>query len=194
MGSGISFAHMALPSTLHRFDLRIVHADAGREHAVVLPVARHPSETLERLWLRVLAAGWLWRDGLTFGPGLSEPDAPDLLVPGGDGRLVLLARVGRPEPTRVERDVTANRGARVAVLFESPRRMSAFIEEAEAAGLSRLAGAGLAAAEPEFVAALATHDGRRVRCALTFVEGHVYAEVDGEALDAPLAAGSVQPR
>lgn len=185
---------MALPSTLHRFDLRIVHAEAGREDAVVLSVARHPSETLERLWLRVLAAGWLWQDGLVFGPGLSEPDAPDLLVPGLDGRLALLARVGRPDPGRVERDVNANRGARVAVLFESPRRMAAFVEEADASGLSRLAGVELAAADPELVAALAAHDGRRVKCALTFVEGHVYAEVDGQALDAALVAGSVRPR
>jgi uncharacterized protein YaeQ len=184
---------MALPSTLHRFDLRIVHAEVGREDAEVLSVARHPSETLERLWLRVLAAGWLWHEGLVFGPGLSEPEAPDLLVPGHDGRLALLARVGRPDPARVERDVTANRGARVAVLFESPRRMAAFVEEAEAAGRSRLAEVVLAAIDPEFLAALAAHDGRRVKCSLTFVEGHVFAEVDGQAVDGALAAGSVRP-
>jgi uncharacterized protein YaeQ len=184
---------MALPATLHRFDLRIVHADTGLEAEVVLSAARHPSETMERLWLRVVAAGWLWRDGLVFGPGLSDPEAPDLLVPGPDGRPALLARVGRPEPVRVERDVNANRGARVAVLFDSPRRMSSFVAQAEAGGLTRLAGAELAALEPTLLASLARSDQRRVRLALTFVEGHLYAEVEGAALDGPLVRAGVRP-
>jgi uncharacterized protein YaeQ len=180
---------MALPSTLYRFDLRVAHADDGLDAAVVLSVARHPSETVERLWLRVIAAGWLWREGLVFGPGLSEPDAPDLLVPGGDGRPVLLARVGRPEPSRVERDVTANRGARVAVLFDSPRRMEAFVAEARAASLERLSVVEVAAPDPAMLASLAAHEARRMKATLTFVEGHLYAEVDGEPLDGPLEVG-----
>jgi uncharacterized protein YaeQ len=140
----------------------------------------------------VLAAGWLWQEGLVFGPGLSEPDAPDLVVPGGDGRPTLLARVGRPEPARVERDVTANRGAKVAVLFDSPRRMEAFVADAEAAGLARLASVALAAPDPALLAALAAHDERRVKCVLTFVEGHLYAEVEGEAVDGALVPGTVR--
>ena len=189
----MSPAHMALPATLHRFDLRIVHADTGLEAEVVLSAARHPSETLERLWLRIVAAGWLWREGLVFGAGLSDPDAPDLLVPGLDGRPLLLARVGKPEPVRVERDVNANRGARVAVMFDSPRRLESFVAEADAAGLTRLASAELAALDPPLLAALAGRDQRRVKASLTFVEGHLYAEVEGEAVDGALLRGHVQP-
>lgn len=181
---------MALPSTLHRFELRIAHADDGTEYEVTLSVARHPSETIERLWLRVVAAGWLWREGLTFG-SLSDPDAPDLSAPTLDGRLALLARVGRPEPARVERDLNQNRGARVAVLFDSPRRLEAFVEEARAGGLKRLAQVELAALEPALLAGLAAHDERRVKLSLTFVEGHLYAEVDGQALDGPLVRATV---
>jgi uncharacterized protein YaeQ len=182
---------MALPSTLHRFELRIVHADAGAEFDVTLSVARHPSETVERLWLRVVAAGWLWREGLTFGSGLSDPDAPDLVAPTLDGRIALLARVGRPEPARVERDLNQNRGARVAVLFDSPRRMEAFVQEAQAAGHKRLAQVELAALPPEVLAALAAHDERRVKASLTFVEGHLYAEVEGEPVDGALVRATV---
>ncbi|MFT3917562.1 MAG: YaeQ family protein [Anaeromyxobacteraceae bacterium] len=184
---------MALPSTLHRFELRIVHADEGQEHEVSLSAARHPSETIERLWLRVVAAGWLWREGLTFGAGLSDPDAPDLVAPTLDGRVALLARVGRPEPARIERDVNQNRGARVAVLFDGPRRLEAFVEEARAGGMKRLAQVELAALEPELLRALAAHDQRRVKATLTFVEGHLYAEVDGEAVDGPLVRAAVEP-
>jgi uncharacterized protein YaeQ len=58
---------------------------------------------VERVWLRVLAYAWKWRDGIAFGPGLCEPDAPDLLAVAPGGRASLVVSVGRPE--RVERDV-----------------------------------------------------------------------------------------
>lgn len=177
---------MALRATVYRFDLRIVHAEVGRENAVVLSAARHPSETIERLWLRVIAAGWLFEEGLSFGKGLSDPDAPDISVLGPDGRPTLVVRVGSPEPVRVDRDLTANREARVAVLFDSPRHLSDFLEQAEALRLGRLKRAKFAAVDPGFLRALVAHDERRMKCSLTFIEGHLYAEVDGQALDGPL--------
>jgi uncharacterized protein YaeQ len=177
---------MALPSTLHHLDLHVAHAEAGLDADVALKVARHPSETIERLWLRVLAYAWRWREGIVFGPGLCEPDAPDVLARALDGRTTLVVRVGRPDPQRVERDVTANSGAEVAVLFESPRRMQAFVEEARERGLSRVGAAQLAAPDPALVAALSRWDERRVRVGFTFVADHVYLELPGETLDGAL--------
>src|SRR5689334_17991832 len=55
---------------------------------------------MERVWLRVLAYAWKWRDGIAFDPGFSEPDAPDLLVSEPGGRASLVVRVARPEPAR----------------------------------------------------------------------------------------------
>lgn len=177
---------MALPSTLHTFDLRFARADEGVEGEVALKVARHPSETMERVWLRVLAYAWKWRDGIAFGPGLCEPDAPDLLASTPGGRASLVVRVGRPEPARVERDVNQNAGAHVAVLFESPRRLAAFLEEARARGLARAASADLAAVDAPLLAELAAVDARRIRVVATLVADHLYLEVNGRALDGPL--------
>lgn len=177
---------MALPSTLLHFDLRLSQADLGVEQDVSFKVARHPSETAERLWLRVLAFAWKWREGLAFGPGLCEPDAPDLLAVTPDGRASLVVRVGKPEPVRVERDVNRSAGASVAVLFESPRRLEAFLAEARALGLDRLSRAELAAVDPALLAALAAREERRVRLSVTLVADHLYVEVGGEMLEAPL--------
>jgi uncharacterized protein YaeQ len=190
---GHDSAAMALPSTLLHFDLRLTHADEGIEQELSFKVARHPSETAERLWLRVLALAWKWREGLAFGPGLCEPDAPDLVAATPDGRASLLVRVGKPEPARVERDVNQNAGAAVAVLFESPRRMEAFLEEARAARLSRLARAELAAIDPPILAALAGRDERRTRCAVTLVGDHLYVEVGGAMHEGPLHRATFQP-
>jgi uncharacterized protein YaeQ len=181
---------MALPSTLHHLDLRVAHGDVGVEGEASVKIARHPSESIERLWLRILAYAWKWREGLAFGPGLCEPEAPDLLAALPDGRCSLVARVGKPEPARVERDVNQNAGAEVAVLFESPRRLEAFLAEARERRLVRAAAADLAAVDPALLSALSERDERRIRASVTLVADHLYVDVGGRTLDGPLHRGN----
>jgi uncharacterized protein YaeQ len=177
---------MALPSTLYHFELRFSQTDQGMEGEAALKVARHPSETMERVWLRVLAYAWKWRDGISFGPGLCEPDAPDLFAPGPGGRTLLLVRVGRPDPVRVERDVKQTAGAEVAVLFDGARHLAAFLAEARGRGLVRASAADLAAVDGPLLAELATIDDRRSEVIVTLVADHLYLDVNGRTLDGPL--------
>jgi uncharacterized protein YaeQ len=177
---------MALPSVLHHLDLRFSQADHGVDGDVSVKLARHPSETMERLWLRILAFAWKWREGIAFGPGLCEPDAPDLAAARPDGRLALVVRVGKPEPQRVERDVNQNAGAEVAVLFESPRRLEAFLAEAREGRFARAAAADLAAVDPALLAELGARDERRIKTSITLVADHVYVEVGGRTVEGPL--------
>lgn len=177
---------MALPSTLHHFDLRFSQADRGVEGEAALKVARHPSETMERVWLRVLAYAWKWREGISLGPGLCEPDAPDLVAAAPGGSASLIVRVGRPDPARVERDVNQNAGAEVAVLFDGPRRLAAFLTEARERGLARALAADLAAVDGPVLAELAAFDERRIKAVVTLVADHLYLDVRGRTLDGPL--------
>jgi uncharacterized protein YaeQ len=180
---------VALPSTLLHFDLHLAHADTGLDRDLSFKVARHPSETVERAWLRVLAYGWKWSEALEFGPGLCDPEAPDLVARLPDGRTGSVVRVGRPDPERVAKDVSRSGGASVSVLFESPRRMAAFLDEARERRLARLATAELAALDPGLLAELCAHEDRRIRLSLTFVSDHLYAELAGRMHDAPLERG-----
>jgi uncharacterized protein YaeQ len=182
---------MALAPTLHDFDVALAHVDAGIERRLALKVARHPSESLERLWLRVLACCWKWEEGIAFGPGISDPEEPDLLVRGPTGEETLWIRVGRPDPVKLQREADRHPHARVAVLFESPPRMDAFVAEARERGLSRLGAVDLAAVDASLLAALAAIDERRTRLGLTIVGDHLYLERAGNHLDAPLARARV---
>ena len=182
---------LALPATLHDFQIELAHVDAGENRRVSLRAARHPSESMERLWLRVLAHCWLWREGIEQGPGLSDPDQPDVVARDLTGEVRLWARVGRPEPARIQQEADRNPRADVAVIFDSPRRMEAFVAEATVAGLGRLSRVSLAAVDPPFLAALAATDERRTRLSLTIVGDHLYVERDGRTLDAPLLRGHV---
>jgi uncharacterized protein YaeQ len=177
---------LALPATLHDFQIELAHVDAGENRRLSLRVARHPSESMERLWLRVLAQCWQWREGIEQGPGLSDPDAPDVLARDLTGETRLWVRVGRPDASRIQQEADRNRRADVAVLFDSPRRMEAFVEEARAAGLERLGRVAFAAVDPALLATLAGSEERRTRLSLTIVGDHLYVERDGKAFDGPL--------
>jgi uncharacterized protein YaeQ len=99
-------------------------------------------------------------------------------------------RVGKPDPARVERDVNQNAGAHVAVLFDGPRRLEAYLAEARERELSRAVAVDLAALDDRLLAALAACDERRLQVVMTLVADHLYLEVNGRALDAPLHRGA----
>lgn len=182
---------MALPATLHHFEIALNHVDRGREQALVFKAARHPSETLERLWLRAIAYCWQWEERIAFGPGLSDPDEPDLEVRDYTNVLTRWIRVGKPQAAKVQRAVDQNPQAKVAVLFDAPDRMEAFLEEARAEKLTRIAKAELAAVDAELLAALASHEGRRAKLTLTWVGDHLYIDLDGESFDGPVTRGQL---
>ena len=181
---------MALPATLHHFEITLNHVDRRLEQALVFKAARHPSETLERLWLRALAYCWQWEERIAFGPGLSEPDAPDLEVRDYTGQLTRWIRVGKPQAAKVQRAIDQHPGAKVSVLVDAPDRLEAFLAEAREEKLARIARAELAAVDPQLLAQLARHDDRRARLTLTWVGDHVYVDRDGDTFDGPITRGT----
>jgi len=184
---------MALGATLYDFDVELCHVERNLQKRLALRAARHPSETLDRLWLRVLAYCWLYEERIAFGPGLSLPDSPDLYAQSLTGEKTLWARVGKPDPERLGREADRVAQAKVAVLFESPERLQAFLKGARERGLTRLERAELASVEPSFLSELAKIDERRTRLALTIVGDHFYVERAGRVIDGPLVRGCLTP-
>jgi len=97
---------MALKSTIYKVNLSIADIDHSYYSDHALTLARHPSETDERMMIRLLALALnafklqanLNGDGvLAFGAGLSDPDDPDLSLRDFTGQTRLWVEVGQPE-------------------------------------------------------------------------------------------------
>ena len=88
---------MALKSTVCKASLQIADMDRHyyAEHA--LTVARHPSETDERMMVRILAFALNASDSLQFGRGLSDTDDPDLSQRDLTGSIETWIEVGQPD-------------------------------------------------------------------------------------------------
>ncbi|HET9597619.1 MAG TPA: YaeQ family protein [Anaeromyxobacteraceae bacterium] len=177
---------MALTSTLYDFDVALNHVDRNLHLGLAVRTARHPSETLDRVWLRVLAYLWLYEERLAFGPGLSDPDEPDLRADDLTGTTTMWVRVGRPDPVKLQREADRAGRARVVAFFESADRLEAFREAARVAALPRLGRVELVAVDGTLLAALAAREERRAKLVVTVSDDHLYVERGGEALDGPL--------
>ncbi len=88
---------MALNATIFKINLNIADLDRGyyADHALV--VARHPSETSERMMVRVLAFALHASERLEFGRGISTDDEPALWEKDLTGRIGLWIDVGLPD-------------------------------------------------------------------------------------------------
>ena len=94
---------MATKATIFKADLQIVDMDRNyyQEHALTL--ARHPSETDERMMLRLLAFAHNASDTLAFTRGLSSSDEPDLWQKDLTGAIERWIELGQPDEKRLRK-------------------------------------------------------------------------------------------
>lgn len=99
---------LALKSTIYKATLQIADMDRGLYADHTLTLALHPSETEERLMVRLLAFALSVpeddHDGaLVFARGLSDTDEPDVWRHALDGTLRQWIEVGQPDERRLLR-------------------------------------------------------------------------------------------
>ncbi len=97
---------MALKSTIYKAQLQIADMDRRLYADHALTLALHPSETEERLLVRLLAFALCVpqdtdRGALQFARGLSDTDEPDLWQHDLSGQLVHWIEVGQPDDRRL---------------------------------------------------------------------------------------------
>ena len=114
---------MALKPTIFKFKISL--SDLNRNHydTLNLTLAQHPSETAERMMVRVLAFCINAQEHLVFTPGLSAVDEPDLWMHTLDGQLALWVDVGEPAADRIKK---ATRLAKVVKVYSFNSKSAAW--------------------------------------------------------------------
>jgi uncharacterized protein YaeQ len=172
---------MALSATVFKIELSVSDVDHGYYADHPLTVARHPSETDERMVVRVLAFALRAHrldevDGdLVFGPGLSSPGVPDLRLADYTGRMLEWITVGQPD----ERVLSKAAGqADQVVLFPFAAGVATWWRTVgpKVAGLPNLS---VVQVPHEPVQQLAQTVDRRVAAQVTVIEGQVTMTVGG---------------
>jgi uncharacterized protein YaeQ len=104
---------MALKATIYKAELQIADMDRNYYQEHILTLARHPSETDERMMIRLLAFAIHASESLTFTKGLFDTDEPDLWQKDLTGAIDLWIEVGQPDDKRLMK--ACGRSAQVIV-------------------------------------------------------------------------------
>jgi uncharacterized protein YaeQ len=186
---------MALKSTVYKAALQIADMDRGvyADHALTL--ALHPSETDERLMMRVLAFALQApadndHGALVMARGLSDADEPDLWQHDLTGQLMHWIEVGLPDERRLSKaSARAERVTLYAYASSTPVWWAGI-----ATKLTRLANLAIWQVPAEQSQALAALAERSMQLQLTIQDGHVWVshprgtvEVVPHALKSPTA-------
>jgi uncharacterized protein YaeQ len=171
---------MALGATIFKAELQIADMDRGyyQDHALVL--ARHPSETDERLMVRLLAFALNASASLTFGKGLSAEDEPDLCDTDLTGRIRLWIDVGLPADKAIRK--AGSRADAVQIYAYGGRSVDVWWKQ-NAAILQRqrqLSVSEIPFTASQAIAALAT---RTMRLQCTIQDGLVWLSDDNTAVE-----------
>ena len=110
---------MALTATIFKAHLQISDLDRPYYGDHQLTLARHPSETEERMMVRLLAFALHADESLNFTKGLCVDEEPDLWLKSLTGEIDLWIDVGLPDERRVRK--ACNRAIRVCLYLYGGR-------------------------------------------------------------------------
>ncbi len=168
---------MALKSTVFKAKLGITDLDRPYYGEHVLTLARHPSETDERMMTRLLAFALFADERLEFGRGLSTEDEPALWLKDYAGNIKLWIEVGLPDERIVRK--AAGRAEAVVVLAYGGRQVDLWWNK-EGKTLARLAKLRVLALDGGQSAALAALAERGMDLHCTIQDGQIWL-TDGPA-------------
>jgi uncharacterized protein YaeQ len=180
---------MALDSTVHKIRLQVSDLDRQVYGTHSLTVARHPSETEERMMVRVLAFARHSDDALVFGRGLSSEEEAPLSRSDLTGRLELWIAVGLPDVKELRK--ACGRADEVVLYAYGGRRVELWWKqnEVEARRLRNLTVFELPQEGTQALAALAQRT-MQVECTIQegrawFSQGDTTVEIEPVPLQVP---------
>lgn len=108
---------MAIGSTVFKADLQIADMSRHYYHDHSLTIAKHPSETDQRMMMRLLAFALYAEEGLQFCKGLSSDDEPALWQKSLSDEIELWIELGQPDERRIKK--ACGRAKKVVVICYS---------------------------------------------------------------------------
>ena len=170
---------MALKATVFKTVLQIADMDRHYYADHTLTVAQHPSETDERMMVRLLAFALYADEALTFGKGLSSDDEPDLWQKDLTGAIERWIMVGLPDERTIRK--ACGRAAQVVVIsYGSTAPIWWSENRSKLVQLDRLTVINLPTATTQALAALVK---RTMQLQCTLQEGHIMLTSDSGLIE-----------
>ncbi len=171
---------MAPNATIHKVELQISDMDRNYYATHVLTLAKHPSETDERLMVRLLTFALFADDYLEFGKGLSSDSDPALWRKEFTGVIALWIELGQPDESKIRK--ACGRAEHVVVVNHHGNASDIWWDKIGGA-LDRLSNVSVIDIPSDQVAALPALLGRSMRLNCIIQDRHIQLMDDSHSVE-----------
>jgi uncharacterized protein YaeQ len=169
---------VALTAPIYNVEIDLANADRGVYESLVLRVARHPSESEEYLVTRLLAYALEFREGITFSPGLSDPDEPAIAIRDLTGAIQSWIDIGTPDAPRLHK---ASKAAPRVVVY-THKDAAQLVARLSGERIHRVEALELYAIDRRLIGAIAGRLERRLSFGLSLNDGDLYISIGADTL------------
>ncbi|HCY38950.1 MAG TPA: hypothetical protein DHV02_03730 [Neisseriales bacterium] len=169
---------MAIKPTIFKVSMQIADMDRHYYNDHLLTVAQHPSETDERLMVRILAFALNATENLSFAEGITDQNQADLWDKDHNDQIALWISVGLPDEKLIRKAVS--RAEQVIVYSYGGRQADVWWSKLKLGNYKNLRVINLAGEATQALAAMAA---RGMKMNFTIQEGEIMIANDATSLN-----------
>lgn len=173
---------MSFAAAFYNFSVELSHADRGTYAHFRVKTPRHPNESLEHLFARMLAFCHCYRDGQSFSGGLFEPKEPTIWHKDITGGLLLWAQLGCPERKKLETALRVAPNAEHRIYFFEEQQIGEFCHMLRGSKSNWVAEIPFFIISPSLLEQLVPLERSSPSWVATFVDNQLYLDADGTEL------------
>lgn len=170
---------MALKATILKAQLSLSDMDRHVYQDCAMTIAQHPSETEQRVMIRILAYALQLQERLEFTKGLCEDDEPELWVKNYSDEIELWVDLGLPDEKRLKK--ACNRAKQV-VLYTYGENTQGIWWQKNQSKLMQFANLSIYSLPFEATSQLATMAARSMALTVTIQDGEIWVSNESQSV------------
>lgn len=176
---------MAQKATIYKANINVADMDREVYLDQSLTIAQHPSETLQRMMLRVVAWAVNANERLTFTKGLCDEDEPDLWQVNYSEEIELWIDLGMPDAKRIKK---ASVRAKQAIIYTYGDNAAKIWWKQQQSVARKYKNLAVYFIDDDSMAALANAATRTMNLQFTIQGGEIWLNTDAETIELKLVA------
>jgi uncharacterized protein YaeQ len=178
---------MSFAAAFYNFTVDLNNSDLGIYAQFRVKTARHPYESLEHLYARMIAYGHAYREGQSFTQGMFEPKEPAIWQRDVTGETLLWIEVGPVDKRKLEVALRTSPSAEHRIYFYSPEHTREFCRILKGSKTNWVKDIHFYQIPASFLEALVPLERSSPIWSMTFIDNRLYLICDGHDFECDLA-------
>ena len=170
---------MSFVDGFYSFNLEISNSTAGIYASTRIRATKHPYESFEHLWARVLALAHSYEPELTFSEGLYQTEQPTIWKKDVTGEVLKWIEVGVPDKKKIDRALKHDRQSEFRIYFYATDQITTFTNLLRGSKSNWISPIHFFQFDPVVLAALAEIIKNNGKLSVTVLDDALYLDYEG---------------